>query len=88
MDVKEVSVPMIYAGRYVAEVEKGDGICKLVIDKKYDRIVGVHMIGSYCSEMIYGAALMIETEMKIDNIKELVFPHPTVCEVIREALFM
>jgi len=32
--------------------------------------------------------MVIETEMKIDDIKELVFPHPTVCEIIREALFM
>ena len=46
------------------------------------------MIGSYVSEMIYGAALMIEREMPVDDIKELVFPHPTVAEVIREALFM
>jgi len=37
--------------------------------------------------MIYGASLMIETEMRIEDIKELVFPHPTVSEVIREALF-
>ena len=45
------------------------------------------MIGSYCSEMIYGAAMMIETEMRIEDIKEIVFPHPTVSEIIREALF-
>ena len=38
-------------------------------------------------ESVLGA-LMIEKEMPIDNIKELVFPHPTVSEVIREALFM
>ncbi len=87
MDVKVANVTMKFSGRYVAEVENGDGICKLIVDKKYDRLVGVHLIGSYASEMIYGAALMIETELKIDDIKELVFPHPTVCEVIREALF-
>ena len=87
MDVKVANISMKYAGRYVAEVEGGDGICKLIVDKKYDRLVGVHMIGSYTSEMIYGAALMIETELKIDDLKELVFPHPTVSEVIREALF-
>lgn len=86
-DAVEVKVPMLFSGRYVAEVEKGSGICKIVVDKKYDRILGVHMIGSYCSEIIYGAAIMIETEMKIEDIKEIVFPHPTVSEVIREALF-
>ncbi len=86
-DIKTVQLPMIYSGRYVAENEKGDGIVKLVVDAKYDRIIGVHMIGSYVSEMIYGAGLMIETELRVDDIKELVFPHPTVSEVIREALF-
>ena len=30
---------------------------------------------------------MIETEMRVDDAKELVFPHPTVCEIIRETLF-
>jgi dihydrolipoamide dehydrogenase len=45
------------------------------------------MIGGYPSEIIYGAGLMIEMEMRIEDIKELVFPHPTVSEVIREAIF-
>jgi dihydrolipoamide dehydrogenase len=87
IEIKTVKLPMLYSGRYVAENEKGDGIVKVIVDKKYNRIVGVHMIGSYVSEMIYGAGLMIETELRIEDIKELVFPHPTVCEVIREALF-
>jgi len=88
LDVRCVTISMLYSGRYVAENEGGDGICKLVIDKKHDRLLGVHMIGNYASEIIYGAALMIETELRIENLKELVFPHPTVCEAIREALFM
>ena len=87
-NVQSVTVSMLYSGRYVAENEGGDGICKLVIDKTNDRLLGVHLIGSYASEIIYGAALMIETELRIENLKELVFPHPTVCEAIREALFM
>lgn len=87
MEVKTVKLPLIYSGRYVAETEKGEGIVKVIVDTKYNRVVGVHMIGSYASEMIYGAGLMIETELRIEDIKELVFPHPTVCEVIREALF-
>lgn len=85
--VKEVKVPMIYAGRYVAEVNNGKGFCKLVLDTERNRLLGVHMIGSYTSEMIYGAALMIDTELPPAQLKKLVFPHPTVCEVIREALF-
>ena len=45
------------------------------------------MIGSYASEIIYGAAMMVETEMRVADIQKLVFPHPTVAEIIREAIF-
>ncbi len=82
-----VNLPMNYSGRYMAENERGDGICKLLVDKKYKKLIGVHMIGSYASEIIYGAAIMLETEMRVNDIKELVFPHPTVCEIIREGIF-
>lgn len=87
LDFEVAKLSMMYSGRYVAENEGGDGICKVLVDKKYNKIIGVHMIGNYASEIIYGAALMIETEMRIEDIKELVFPHPTVCEIIRECLF-
>ena len=78
---------MKYSGRYVAENEGGNGICKVLVDKKYRKVIGVSAIGNYSSEFIYGASFMIEMEMTVDDIKEIVFPHPTVCEVIREALF-
>lgn len=87
-EVKTVTTSMMFSGRYVAENEGGDGICKLVVDTAHNRLLGVHMIGNYSSEIIYGAGLMIETELRIEDIKELVFPHPSVCEIIREALFM
>lgn len=84
---KSIKVPMRFSGRYLAEVPKGNGFCKLIVDQKKNSLIGIHMIGSYTSEMIFGAALMIEKEMSVDHIKELVFPHPTVSEVIREGLF-
>jgi len=87
MDVETIKLSMRYSGRYVAENEGGDGICKLVIDKKYNRLLGAHIIGNPASEIIYGAALMIETQMRATDIKELVFPHPTVSEIIREGIF-
>lgn len=87
IEYETTTVPMVYSGRYVAENTTTDGICKLLIDKKYRKLIGVHMIGSYASEIIYGAGLMIETEMRVEDIKELVFPHPTVSEIIREGIF-
>ena len=88
MNVKVVKVPMMVSGRYVAENMKGDGFCKLVYDLDRNCLVGVQMIGNYASEIIYGAALMLETELPLSQLKKLVFPHPSVCEVIREGFFM
>ncbi|MBR6524051.1 MAG: dihydrolipoyl dehydrogenase [Clostridia bacterium] len=87
IDVEVANITMNYSGRYVAENEGGKGICKVIVDKKYKRLIGAHMIGNYASEIIYGAGIMIETEMRVDDIKEIIFPHPTVCEILREAIF-
>ena len=84
--VKKLS--MLYSGRFVAENEGADGLCKLLVEKGTNRLIGVHLIGAYASEIIYGAAMMIESRWPVDDIKELVFPHPTVAEIIRETLFV
>ena len=87
MTVREVKLPMSYAGRYLAENEGGKGFIKLVVDTDRNRLVGCHMVGSYASEIIMTATMMVDTEMHPDRLKKLVFPHPTVAEMIREAIF-
>ena len=87
IDVKVVSIPMTFSGRYVAENTALDGICKLVINKKTNTLIGAHVIGSYAGEFIVTVSAMIDLEVDIENIKKLVFPHPTVCEIVREAIF-
>jgi len=82
------SITLKYSGRYIAENEKGDGICKIITDAKTKNIIGLHIIGSYASEIIYGAAMFIDTKMRVEDVQKIVFPHPTVCEVIREGCFM
>ncbi len=88
IDANVQTVTLKYSGRYIAENEHANGILKVITDKVHHNIIGLHMIGSYASEIIYGAAMMVETEMRVSDIQKLVFPHPTVCEVIREAMFM
>ena len=87
MTVKEVKLPMSYAGRYLAESESGKGFIKLVVDTDRNRLVGCHMVGSYASEIIMTATMMVDTELNPERLKKLVFPHPTVAEIIREAIF-
>ena len=88
INAKEETVSLRYSGRYIAEVEGGDGIVKIVTDADHGTIIGVHMIGSYASEIIYGAAIMVAEERRYKDVQKIVFPHPTVCEVIREGMFM
>ena len=87
IEAKTVTMSFKYSGRYLAEVDKGNGFCKIIVDTKNDCIVGIHMIGPYVSEMIFGVTHMIEAKTPLNHIKGTIFPHPTVCEVIREALF-
>jgi len=84
-EVKKLS--MRYSGRFIAENEGGDGICKILVNKKHRNIIGVHMIGNYSSEIIWGAAQMIELELRVKDAKEIIFPHPTVSEIIRETIW-
>lgn len=88
IDVKAATVPLVYSGRYVAETEHGDGILKLVVGKQHNNVLGVHMIGPYASEIIYGASMLITREVRLDELRRAVFPHPTVGEALREAAFM
>ena len=87
MNVKEVKLPMSYAGRYLAENEGGKGFIKLIVDTDRNRLVGCHMVGSYASEIIMTATMMVDTELTPARLQKLVFPHPTVAEMIREAIF-
>jgi len=84
---KVAKLPMAYAGRFVAENEGGSGLCKVLIGEKYGEVLGVHMLGNPCSEMIYGACMAIEQEMTLAEMQEVVFPHPTVSEILKETVF-
>jgi len=37
--------------------------------------------------MIWGAAVLIEQELRVSEAREIIFPHPSVCEAIRDAIF-
>ena len=87
IDYKVVKLPMAYSGRFVAENERGEGICKIIVGARYHEVLGVHMLGNPCSEIIHSACLAIETEMTLEQLQEVVFPHPTVSEIIKETAF-
>lgn len=78
-------IPMAFSGRFVAENEQGNGVCKLILAED-ETIVGAHLLGNPASELIVIAGIAIEKGMKADELKAIVFPHPTVGEILKEAL--
>lgn len=87
IEVEIKKLPMAYAGRFIAENEGKDGFCKVIVGKKYKEILGIHIVGGACSEMIWGACALIEAQLRVQDVEEIVFPHPTVSEIIKETIF-
>lgn len=86
INIKTATLQMRISARYFAENGMTPGLCKVVVDGDSDKILGIHLLGSPCSEMIFGAALMMQSGMTTLDIKHTIFPHPSVSEVIRETV--
>jgi len=87
--VKSARIPLRASGRFVAENGfQAQGAVKLVTDAASGRILGLHGVGAYASEAIWGGSVLIEQELRVEDLKELILPHPTVWELIRDAAWM
>jgi dihydrolipoamide dehydrogenase len=86
IDAVEHSMPLSYNGRFLAETAGERGICKAVVDRRLGTVLGVHIIGAQCSEMIHAAAVMIENELRIKDVADIIFAHPTVSEIIKDTI--
>ncbi|MDR2483039.1 MAG: FAD-dependent oxidoreductase [Treponema sp.] len=86
--ILKASLPMRVSGRFVAEnTFQGPGAVKVIADAGDRRSVGVPAVGAYAPEFIWGGAALIEQEFRIEEVKQLIFPHPTVSELIRDAVW-
>lgn len=79
-------LPMAFSGRFVAENEQGNGVCKLILSED-ETVIGAYLLGNPASELIVIAGIAIEKGMTAEELKSIVFPHPTVGEIIKESLF-
>lgn len=77
------SLPMSYSGRFVAENEGVNGVCKVITDDK-GVVIGAHMLGNPASELIVIAGMAVELGLTLEAWKRMVFPHPTVGEIFHE----
>ncbi len=77
-------LPMTFSGRFMAENEGETGLCKMIIDSRSNTIIGVHCIGNPCSEFIAAASCAVRNGYTLDDFRQVVFPHPTVSEILHE----
>lgn len=84
-DYRVQQLPMAFSGRFVAENEGVNGICKLLLAPD-DTVLGAHLLGNPASEIIPLAGMAIELGLKAEEWKRIVFPHPTVGEIFKEVL--
>jgi len=86
--ILKASLPMKMSGRFAAEnTFNAPGTVKVIADASNRRILGIHAVGAYSPEFIWGGAALIEQEFRTDEVRELIFPHPTVSELIRETVW-
>jgi len=85
--IKTKTLPLRINGRFLAEHGvRAPGICKIIVEADTGLLLGVHLFGAKCSEIIFGAATMIGAELRVKDIKEIIFPHPSVSEIIRDTI--
>ena len=77
-------LPMTFSGRFMAENEGETGLCKMIVDAKNHSILGVHCIGNPCSEFIAAASFAVRNGYTVPEMQQVVFPHPTVSEILHE----
>ncbi len=85
LDVKIEKLPLMYSGRFVVEVPKYRGeFLKVIIDNSNNQVIGISMFGQYASEMIGIGSIIVGEKFDKERIKNIVFAHPTVHELIKD----
>jgi dihydrolipoyl dehydrogenase len=83
-DVKvgKFSIPVLAKAQIVGATE---GLVKIVSEKKYDEVLGVHIIGPSATEMIVEGGAALQMEATVEEMINMIHAHPTVSESLHEA---
>ena len=84
VDYKVGQFPMRALGRARASMDV-DGFVKILADKKTDEVLGVHMIGARCADLITEAVTAMEFRASAEDIARMSHAHPTYAEAVKEA---
>lgn len=84
IEYKSGQFPMRALGRARASMDT-DGFVKILADKKTDEVLGVHMIGARCADLIAEAVTAMEFRASAEDIARMSHAHPTYAEAVKEA---
>ncbi|MEO0526444.1 MAG: dihydrolipoyl dehydrogenase [Bacteroidota bacterium] len=76
--------PMRALGRSRASMDT-DGFVKILADKATDEVLGVHMVGARCADLITEAVTAMEFRASAEDIARMSHAHPTYAEAVKEA---
>ena len=76
--------PFMACGRSIATGNQ-EGMVKIISEKKYGEVLGVHILGPRATDLIHLGAMAIKHEIGVEEIKEMIFAHPTFSEAFFEA---
>jgi dihydrolipoamide dehydrogenase len=83
-EIRVGTFPFGVLGRAKMAMET-DGFVKIVADKKYDEVLGVHMIGPRSTELVAEATLALRLESTVEELIRTIHAHPTMAEAVGEA---
>ena len=69
-------------------MDEAEGMIKIVADKRYGEVLGVHIIGAHATELIAEAVLAMDLEATVEELAHAIHPHPTLSEAMGEAAMM
>lgn len=82
-DVKVATVPFKAIGKAKIARET-DGLIKFVAEKRYDELLGVHIVGHHATELIAESAAALRLETTTEEMMHTIHPHPTLSEIVGE----
>ncbi|MEL7453864.1 MAG: FAD-dependent oxidoreductase, partial [Pseudomonadota bacterium] len=83
--IKVGRFPFVGNGKSIA-LGAGDGMVKTIFDRETGELLGAHMIGAEVTELIQGYVIAREGELTEEDLMHTIFPHPTLSEMMHEAV--
>jgi dihydrolipoamide dehydrogenase len=85
LDVRVGRFPFVGNGKAIA-LGEDQGLVKVIFDKKTGALLGAHMVGAEVTELIQGYVVAMNLETTEEELIHTVFPHPTLSEMMKEAV--